>query len=239
MKEILTGIYLLSLGGAVNVYFLKAKDGFTLIDAGMKGDEKRIAKALKKIGGNFSDIKRIIITHAHPDHVGALPELIRLSGAPVWIHELDTPVLRGEIDLLATASELKTLKLSDRLITQLLRAMSGGSQPNAKVDHELKDGEALNDVYPGLEVIHLPGHSAGQIGLWLEPERFLIGADTMMNMPWGLTMPGRGLSSDWETTKKTVHKLAQKNIKTLCLGHGQPLLDNAAARISALAQKNP
>jgi len=76
--------------GSVNCYFIE--DSLpTLIDAGFYSEDslRRVSLALEEIGYRFSDIKRILLTHGHIDHVGLAGEIFRISGAEVFIHPLD------------------------------------------------------------------------------------------------------------------------------------------------------
>jgi glyoxylase-like metal-dependent hydrolase (beta-lactamase superfamily II) len=81
MKQIVPGVYRLSGMIAGNVYLIDDPDGITLIDASIPPSGKKILKHIANLGRPASAIKRILITHAHPDHVGGLPELRRHTDA--------------------------------------------------------------------------------------------------------------------------------------------------------------
>ncbi|MHA1222733.1 MAG: MBL fold metallo-hydrolase [Candidatus Heimdallarchaeaceae archaeon] len=76
MKEILS----LSLGVAKS-YLLRTSKGYILIDTGVPGKEKKFMKFLKKQGINPKEIKLIIVTHVHSDHVGSLKAIQKLTNA--------------------------------------------------------------------------------------------------------------------------------------------------------------
>lgn len=234
MKQLGTNIYQLDLLQA-NVFLIKGEDGLTLIDAAVVGVRDRLEKALAKQGFRLNDIKRILITHAHVDHVGGLREIQEATDAEVWAHRLEVPVVRGEVPVaLPDPAQVGTV---DRLFGQLISSFVGAEQPATPVHRELKDGEGLDEVLPGLSVVHLPGHSPGQIGFWLEPERLLIGGDVMMHLtPW-LTRPLGAYTPDMREAERSILKVAKLDVRTLGVGHGPAFVGNAAAAVRRLAEK--
>jgi glyoxylase-like metal-dependent hydrolase (beta-lactamase superfamily II) len=73
----------------VNAHLIKSDAGCILVDAGIPGSERKIARALARNGLSFRDIKLIIVTHAHTDHAGSAARLRQLSGAPILAHKDD------------------------------------------------------------------------------------------------------------------------------------------------------
>ena len=74
--------------GLVNAHIVKTAEGCILVDTGLPGSERKIGKALNKLGMTFSDIILIIVTHAHVDHAGSAARLRELSGAPILAEPL-------------------------------------------------------------------------------------------------------------------------------------------------------
>src|SRR5258708_28405818 len=85
--------------GPVNVYLIE-EDPLTLIDAGPRDDAslEGLRSGLARLGHKLSDIKRIIISHAHADHYGLAQLIVGESGATVHIHEWDAPADSAETD---------------------------------------------------------------------------------------------------------------------------------------------
>jgi glyoxylase-like metal-dependent hydrolase (beta-lactamase superfamily II) len=106
------------------------------------------------------------------------------------------------------------------------------------VDYELKEGDRLDEVLPGLEVVDVPGHSPGQCGFWQAEKRILFGGDVMMRAPSGrFALPMVAATPDLDQAKRSIHKVAEMNVATLCLGHGKPLVADAASAIHAFASE--
>ena len=104
MPEILPGVHVVPLaqglgapGGVMNISLLVGDGRITAVDAGLPGSATAILDYLEEIGLAPQAIRRVIITHHHLDHVGGLPELLERSGAEVWAHRDDAPVIEGTV----------------------------------------------------------------------------------------------------------------------------------------------
>lgn len=147
------------------------------------------------------------------------------------MHRLEAPIARGEKPV--SLPDPSTLPLFSRLMQ---RAMSGATFPPARVDRELNGDETLDEIAPGAKVIPVPGHTFGQMAIWLPDESTLIAGDMVFNYPLvGIRMPIRPPTVDWEMAKKTIKQTAQMNIKNLMVGHGVPLLGDASEKLRAFA----
>ncbi|HLZ62414.1 MAG TPA: MBL fold metallo-hydrolase [Ktedonosporobacter sp.] len=233
MDRILNGIWSIEGLRMGRIYVIEAADGLTLVDTSVPGSLPQIEKELQRVGHHLSDVKRILITHAHSDHFGSLAALKEVTGARVYAHARhESAVIRGEKEqVLPPRSQLNW---ANRLQSRLLRT----SFPTpAQVDYELKEGDRLDEVLPGLEVIDEPGHSPGQCGFWQAEQRLLFGGDVMMNIPFGLSLPVAYGTPDMDEAKRSIGKVAEMNVATLCLGHGKPLVSMAAPAIRAFVNK--
>lgn len=231
MRQLTQAVFgILTQFNGLNAYLIRGQSGFTLVDAGLKGFHRHVERALTTLGGSWGDLKRIVITHAHPDHVGALPMLQQKTNATTCAHRLDAPIIRGDWPM--AYPQPQELGLFGRLLQAQMRTFT--LHP-ARVDVELIDGQTLQDA-AGAQVLHLPGHSHGHIGLYLPEERTLIGGDLVMRMPWGLTLPLRAASPDWAAVKQSIQKAADLPLENLLLGHGAPLLGGAQAALQAFAR---
>ena len=234
MKALARGVYQLDLGKA-NVFVLEAKDGLALVDTEVVGAKERLETALQKNGFALKDINHILITHAHVDHVGGLRELQEVTSAEVWAHAVDAPfIIKGEHPPYPNTSKLG---LFDRGMGWLISSFVGAEQPSAPVHHEVEEGEVLSAVREDLTVIHLPGHSPGQVGFWLPKERVLLGGDVAMHLlPW-LHLPLGAYTPDMAEAKRSILKVAKLKPHTLGVGHGAPLIGDAEAKVAQFAAK--
>lgn len=223
-KPITEGVHVIPLGG-VNVYLVDGAHGLTLIDTGFPGKADAILAALAELGRVPGDLKHVVLTHAHLDHIGSLAALVRASGAQTWIHRLDAPIAeRG--------SGFRPLRPAPSLLMRLLYKLmykEGLSVEPARIDHRVEDGDVL-PVANGLTAIAVPGHCAGQIAL-LSPERgVLFAADVCTNL-FGLGDP-LGFENEAEG-RRSQRKLAGLDFRIACFGHGKAITHDSARRFRA------
>ena len=219
------------------IYVIEAPDGLTLVDSSIPGAFPHIKKDLQKAGHQLDEIKRILITHAHWDHYGSLADLKETTGARVYAHHrYESAVIRGEKKPdLPLPSQLHGF---DRLVSTFWIQPQRKFNIAVKVDYELSEGDRLDEVLPGLVVVDTPGHSPGHCGFWQPEQGLFFGGDLLMRLPSGrLMLPLGAATPDLEEAKRSVRKVAEMQVKTLCLGHGRPIIGNAAAAISAFAAK--
>lgn len=216
----------------MNAYLIQNDDKLTLVDTGLgRSFVMAIEKELAAMGKTWGDIQHIVLTHCHYDHISNLAEIQQKTNATTYAHRLDAPVIRGEQAV--QFADPATLNFFDRLIHRNLSVVAN----TGRVDVMVTDGDVLDQILPGTQVIHLPGHTYGQIGLWLPEEKTLIGGDVMIRLPWGLSVPIKAASPDWNAVKESIKKTADMNVQNIFLGHGKPLIGNAAAKIEKLATR--
>ncbi len=236
MHGIGNGVFHISVApaSAMNVYLIEGPDGeYTLVDAAVPGLLSTLRRAMARRGVPLERIARVLITHAHPDHIGGLPELLAVVPVPVWIHEADAPFARGE-----QAQQLASPETLSALNRQIARAAANSRQLAVPIARTFAGGEVLDDVYPGLTAVHLPGHSPGQSGFWLPEQRLLLGGDVVMHLlPWRLTRPIAPFTPDMATAERSIAAVATMGVRTLGVGHGPPLVGDAARYLDALVRR--
>ena len=145
----------------------------SLIDAGLVGKGSYKIQSIQKAGVELPAIKRIIMTHTHLDHIGCLAEILKqLPWAELWVHRL-------EADLLEQGDERAVYGMD--MFRGFCQEQFGLEQGAFKfqVNRKLRGGETLNLDGTAWEVIHIPGHSMGSIGLYHRPMKILIPGDVV------------------------------------------------------------
>jgi len=227
VKQIAEDLYLLRgfPPAAFNVYVIRSGDRWVLVDTATRHARRRIVRQLP------GELEAIFITHAHRDHAGAMHEVAKQTGAPVWASEADADALEGK------APEPANEEKRDHVVNRLFAGWWKDKHP---VERRLADGETV----AGFEVIAFPGHTPGQIGLWRESDRTVLCADTMRSVNLATGIPQLGempvlFTSDLSESRRSIRKLAALEARTICFGHGRPLTKDTAAKLNDFAAGLP
>jgi glyoxylase-like metal-dependent hydrolase (beta-lactamase superfamily II) len=90
VKRVIKGVHVVPMGQA-NAFLIEG-DGLTLIDAGYPGKEATLFGAIRGIGRSPDQLKHLIFTHGHPDHIGSAAVIVQETGARNYMHPLDIPM---------------------------------------------------------------------------------------------------------------------------------------------------
>ena len=175
MKRVINGVHIVPMGLA-NTFLVEGYDGLALIDAGFPGKELAIFEAIRVLGRSPDQLKHLIFTHAHPDHIGSAAAIVRATGARTYMHSLDIPIAES-------GGPFRAMTPAPGLLGRVLCNLF--FHPDERldlvaIDQPLTPGETL-PVAGGFEVIHVPGHCAGQVALLWRPGRMLFAADVCTN----------------------------------------------------------
>lgn len=150
----------------------QSKD-FTIVDCGLMEMGPYKMEEIESIGIQKDQIKRVILTHTHIDHIGCLPELLKeIPDMEVWVH-------KDEADMLELGDA--RIVFGNAMFEQMIRSQDTIPEGffKTKVSRRLEGGEILTLGGMKFKVIHVPGHSAGSIGLYNEEHKLFISGDTI------------------------------------------------------------
>lgn len=169
--------------GPVNVFLIE-EDPLTLIDAGPRDDKSldALRAGLTRLGHKLSDIKRIIISHAHADHYGLAQLIVEESGAVPYIHEWDAPAVGATTDYVAYRRLLTAAGVPSETIERMeagYEKFKGFAYPLERVE-TLKDNDEILFEHESLTVVHTPGHTPGSICLIRTSNRLVFASDTVL-----------------------------------------------------------
>ncbi len=221
MRRVIKGVHIVAMGMA-NAFLIEGDDGLTLIDAGYPGKEAAVFEAIRGLGRSPDQLKHLIFTHGHPDHIGSAAAIVRETSAKTYMHPLDIPIAEagGPFRPLSAAPGLWR-----RVLCKLLYHPAERLEPVA-INQPLTAGEIL-PIAGGIEVIHTPGHCAGQVALLWRPGRMLLTGDVCMNI-MGLGDPVG--FENLEEGRASQRKLASLSFDAAGFGHGAPIVRDASTR---------
>lgn len=173
--------------GSINVYLVRLTHGYLLIDCGMNTDACFAALdiARERLGVEWREIREILLTHIHPDHMGLAPKLLALTGARLSMHPSDA-LLLGQItaseDGRRTDEQLANAGTPPELAAMTHQAFAEISKNFQKLQPHtlLHGGESLATADGALEVIWTPGHSPGHLCLYDRQRRLLFSGDHIL-----------------------------------------------------------
>jgi glyoxylase-like metal-dependent hydrolase (beta-lactamase superfamily II) len=239
-REVYPHVYVLALPlpfelESVNVFLVLLKQGYLLIDCGMEtgASFETLRSALAELEVDWREIRQILLTHMHPDHMGMAARLLELTGAELAMHE-------------AEARHLRQVTAGDRKLPWLAQAYLQSGVPLAlelkmeehfysirKNFHDLAParmltgGEQLETALGPIEVIWTSGHSPGHICLYSRERKLLFSGDQILEKitPHIAWHPGRDMLAEF---LESLDRLAALEVDLILPSHGDPFSGHRA-----------
>lgn len=223
-----TRIYSIPLG-ADHCYLIQDK-GTIMVDGGAPNKAKKFTQAVQKIGINIHDIRLIILTHGHWDHIGSAKEIKKLTGAKIALHHLEKEWLEKSLKPMPPGVTAWGNVLG-KIITMLLPLIS---IPAANVDVVIGNEGLLLDEFgiPG-KVIHTPGHSSGSVSILLESGEAFVGDMAMSGFPLRFS-PGLPIfAEDPVKLSESWKLLLAQGAKIIYPSHGKPFSADIIRKVTS------
>ncbi len=225
-EKVAAGVYRVDAVGfpnIINVLLLENDDGWTLVDTGVENTPNRIREALLTLGSRPEDLRRIFLTHHHPDHTGGL------EGIREWAPEAE--IGATEYEAMVISGKLQAPQPSNPILRRIVGRQSMPTTPVGKI---LREG----DLVSGFRIVSTPGHSLGHASLLRDTDGLLLTADAFGCLPRKIRVGVRkALCTDPPMAKRSAQKLLGERFATVVMAHGPVLRSDARAKLRRTVER--
>jgi len=236
IDEVADGVFV-AVGSLVNWTIIRDGRELTLVDGGFPGDRRRVLASIESLGHSPQDVRAILGTHAHVDHIGAFEHFVRHFGTPVHMSGIDAfHAEKGDYEQ-ASPGEIARHLGNPRVLPWALRVLSvgGSGRPTVPETHGFDTLRPL-DV-PGRPVpVSCPGHTYGHVAFHLPERGVLLAGDAIATGHPVSAISGPQLlpdffAADAERAEKSLGALAKLSADVLVCGHGEPWSGSPAGAV--------
>jgi glyoxylase-like metal-dependent hydrolase (beta-lactamase superfamily II) len=228
--EVVSGVHAVSCEDFVWAYLLVDRDRVTIVDTGIPGSAGALLETLAAVGRKPGDVREVVLTHYHGDHMGSAAALLERTGAQCVAHTLDADVARGD-----RAEDVALISDLERPFYEEATA-SGVKAQRCRVDREVEEGDEI-EFAGASRVIHIPGHTPGSIGIHIPSLSTVILGDAAARFQGHLIVGA--FNADPPQAVASMRKVALLDFEVACFGHGDPITEGASAAFRKLAARLP
>lgn len=228
----------------VNWYVLEEGADLTVIDTAWPRSWPEIESSLAEIGHGPGDIRAILLSHGHADHMGSAEQARRVSGAPVRAHHLETPRITGEkigASPFAMLPSLLPHMWRPAAVGFAVHSLRRGFFTPRWVTSLLgfSDGERL-DVPGGPLPVLTPGHTAGHCGFHLADKGVLFTGDALatydpLSGRSGPRLLPPAMNDDHLLARRSLERFEGVDATLVCPGHGEHWIGDSPGQAVAVA----
>lgn len=242
--DVVPGVHMIE-HAHVNCYLIEGPDGLTLVDAGLPGVWHELGTALKTLGHRPEDIRALVLTHAHFDHVGTARRLVQRLGLPVLAHpreaELAAHPYRYAHENPRAAYPLR----HPRALPVLGAMLAAGAAWVRGIDRiEPIAPDTVLEVPGSPRVIATPGHTYGHVALHLEDRDTVLSGDALVTLdPYtGRTGPriiAGAATADSDQALRSLSVIGRTGATTVLPGHGRVWRHGAGEAVERARREGP
>jgi glyoxylase-like metal-dependent hydrolase (beta-lactamase superfamily II) len=235
MPRIAEGLHRLG-SDLINFYLVEDATGLTVVDAGVPAFYDELAACLGEFGRTWEEIRALVLTHAHFDHVGFAERVRREHGVPVYVHAADEQLAHTQK---APRDGSLLPYLRHPAAWKLIGVMAKAGLPSRVRISEVTTftgGDRL-DVPGRPRVIHAPGHTAGCVALHFEGHHALLVGDVLcsrnpLSGRKGVQVMPAAFAVSAAQALESVGALEQAEAAVIGFGHGEPWRGGVAAAVA-------
>lgn len=242
-RDVAPGIHLLA-HAYVNLYLIEDDDGVTLVDTAFPDTWAHLLRALDAIGRAPEEVRAVVLTHGHFDHVGSAARAARELGVPVHVHPDDAEIARHPYSYRRERTPFAYPLRYGRAIPVVAAMAAAGALRVEGVDGVADIAAGPLDV-PGRPVaIPTPGHTDGHVALHLPDRDALITGDALVTLdPYtgrtGCRIVAGAATADSGRALRSLAALEETDARLVLPGHGAPWRNGIRSAVSAARSAGP
>lgn len=230
--------------GLVNVYLLEEAGEITIVDAGAPGQWTELLAELTAMGRSLDDIRAVVLTHGHADHIGFAERARRELQVPVSVHEADRALATGEIGATRDKATRGPRPRPVALLGFLAYSVRKGMLRIPPIQEVATFGDGATLDVPGApRVILVPGHTAGSAALHVPARDAIFVGDAfatrsaLTGARGPLTVPQ--FNADTHQALASLDRLAGLDARLALPGHGEPWTGSLAEAVRLVRASVP
>jgi glyoxylase-like metal-dependent hydrolase (beta-lactamase superfamily II) len=222
-----------------NWYIVEGDGGLTIVDAGIPRSWDALHEALRRIDRDPAEIRAVVLTHAHFDHVGFAERARTELGVPVFVHENDVPLTQHPWRYDHERSRVWYLATQVRALPNVARFVRDRAFWPPPLREVARYGDDGTLPVPGApRIVPTPGHTLGHCCLHLPDRDAVIAGDALVMLdPYtarkGPRLVARAATVDSERNRRTLDALAATEARLVLTGHGPVWEHGARAAVEA------
>lgn len=233
----------------VSFYLIEDDQELLLVDAGLPRHFSQLTQLLERLGRSLPDIKAVLLTHGHVDHLGIAERVRRQSGATLWVHPADAAALKrptrpapGAEPEGSMGRYLLRRPAAAGLAWHIMRSGALSTSPVLSFE-ALPSGSGQTLDLPGRpRLVAVPGHTPGSVALHLPSRAVVLTGDALVTSDGlagrtGPSIVNAGFTHDTAQALKSLEALAGLDAEVVLPGHGEPFTAGVteAVRLARLA----
>ena len=229
---------------SVNWYLVEADSGLTIVDAGVPRSWDSLQRVVAEVGRDLSEVRALVLTHAHFDHIGFAERARTELGIPVYLHENDVPLARKPLQYTHERARSCYLLTKPKALPHIAGFLATRAfwPPPLREVRRFSGGEL--DVPGSPRVVFTPGHTLGHCALHFPDRDAVIAGDALVMLdPYtgasGPRIVAGAATADSERALRSLDALASLDASAVLTGHGEPWRGGAAEAVRLARAAGP
>src|SRR5215218_6831421 len=228
----------------VHWYLVEADDGLTIVDGGVPASWDSLQRVVAEVGRELSEVRALVLTHAHFDHIGMAERVRTELGVPVHVHENDVPLARKPLQYTHERARSRYLLTKPGGLPYVLGFLAARAFWPPPVRETRSFTQGVLDVPGSPRVVFTPGHTVGHCALHLPDRDAVIAGDAIVMLDPYLGAKGPRIvagaaTADSEWALRSLDALARIDAGTVLSGHGDPWRGGTGEAVRLARQVGP